>query len=121
MTKAIDPATQALALVATLQATVLDLERRLRATDARVSQLEARLAALAPPPSPAVPVRTQTSPAAKARAAAASRSDEAERKRIIEALEATNWNRMAAAERLGVSRRTFYRYAGRLGILAGEG
>ena len=59
-----DPATQALALVAQLQGTVLDLEARLRATDARVSQLEAALAARPTAPSPAsAPTVAQPRPA----------------------------------------------------------
>lgn len=36
-------------------------------------------------------------------------SREREREVILKALEATRWNRAKAAERVGMSRRTFYR------------
>jgi DNA-binding NtrC family response regulator len=40
-----------------------------------------------------------------------------ERRRILEALEATNWNRVRAANQLGMPRRTFYRRLKEYGIL----
>ncbi len=45
----------------------------------------------------------------------------AEKRRILEALEACGWNRVKAAERLGMPRRTFYRRLGEHGILDGSG
>jgi serine/threonine-protein kinase PknK len=41
----------------------------------------------------------------------------AERERILAALTASNWNRVAAAKMLGVPRRTFYRRLKEFGIL----
>ncbi len=43
----------------------------------------------------------------------------AEKRRILEALEACGWNRVKAAERLGMPRRTFYRRLAEHGILDG--
>jgi len=45
----------------------------------------------------------------------------AEKRRILEALEACGWNRVKAAERLGMPRRTFYRRLAEHGILEGGG
>jgi transcriptional regulator of acetoin/glycerol metabolism len=41
-----------------------------------------------------------------------------ERRRILAALEAASWNRLRAAESLGMPRRTFYRRLKEYGILA---
>jgi hypothetical protein len=38
---------------------------------------------------------------------------------MVEALEATRWDRGAAAERMGMSRRTFYRRMTEYGLLEG--
>lgn len=46
-----------------------------------------------------------------------SERQERERRAILEALEATGWNRQAAAARLGIPRRTFYRRLDAYGIL----
>jgi hypothetical protein len=43
----------------------------------------------------------------------------AERASMVEALEATRWDRGAAAERMGMSRRTFYRRMTEYGLLEG--
>jgi transcriptional regulator of acetoin/glycerol metabolism len=57
-----------------------------------------------------------------AAAAAAVRTEEdrhaRDRRLIVEALEATGWNRQAAAARLGIPRRTFYRRLEAYGILS---
>lgn len=45
---------------------------------------------------------------------------EAEKKAILDALEATRWDRGAAAERLGMPRRTFYRRMSEYGFLEGS-
>ncbi len=43
-----------------------------------------------------------------------------ERRRILEALEAVSWNRVKAAQKLNMPRRTFYRRLKEYGILGGE-
>jgi transcriptional regulator of acetoin/glycerol metabolism len=62
--------------------------------------------------------RTVMSPAQPA-AHATSQSEfkAAERERILSALTACNWNRLAAAKMIGVPRRTFYRRLKEFGIL----
>jgi transcriptional regulator of acetoin/glycerol metabolism len=44
---------------------------------------------------------------------------EHERRRILDALEAHNWNRARAAQELGMPRRTFYRRLREYSILIG--
>ncbi len=96
--------------------------------------LEDRLAALLAQPSdalsklarPAASTPTAPSPpASTGRVAADAKPGEvatlgehrdAEKKTILEALHATNWNRVKAAERVGLPRRTFYRRLKEYGI-----
>ncbi|MCK9459026.1 MAG: sigma 54-interacting transcriptional regulator [Proteobacteria bacterium] len=47
-------------------------------------------------------------------------AEAAERDRYVEALEASQWNRSLAAQKLGVPRRTFYRRLETLGLLKGK-
>jgi serine/threonine-protein kinase PknK len=63
--------------------------------------------------------RTVTSPGQPAAAHASSQAEfkAAERERILSALTACNWNRLAAAKMIGVPRRTFYRRLKEFGIL----
>jgi DNA-binding NtrC family response regulator len=63
--------------------------------------------------------RTVLSPGQPAAARAASQTEfkAAERERILSALTACNWNRLAAAKMIGVPRRTFYRRLKEFGIL----
>ena len=63
--------------------------------------------------------RTVLSPGQPASARAGSQSEfkAAERERILSALTACNWNRLAAAKMIGVPRRTFYRRLKEFGIL----
>jgi transcriptional regulator with GAF, ATPase, and Fis domain len=63
--------------------------------------------------------RTVLSPGQPAAAHATSQSEfkAAERERILSALTACNWNRLAAAKMIGVPRRTFYRRLKEFGIL----
>jgi hypothetical protein len=85
------------------------------------------LAALPTPPSPPSPAAPPTKPKASAKkvpgAAAqaqpltpAAQAEADERARILAALEATNWNRLAAAQSLGMARRTLYRRLSEYGI-----
>jgi DNA-binding NtrC family response regulator len=63
--------------------------------------------------------RTVHSPGQPAAGRAASQTEfkAAERERILSALTACNWNRLAAAKMIGVPRRTFYRRLKEFGIL----
>ncbi len=61
--------------------------------------------------------RTSSPPAAPARVGNQAEFKAAERERILSALTASNWNRVAAAKMLGVPRRTFYRRLKEFGIL----
>jgi DNA-binding NtrC family response regulator len=61
--------------------------------------------------------RTSSPPAAPARVGNQAEFKAAERERILAALTASNWNRVAAAKMLGVPRRTFYRRLKEFGIL----
>ncbi len=75
----------------------------------------------APPPAPSATVVTHESNAIEARPrtrerSALSRHRVDEKERILAALEACNWNRVKAAEMLGIPRRTFYRRLKRHGI-----
>jgi serine/threonine-protein kinase PknK len=65
------------------------------------------------------PTRTLLSPgqAGSGRAASQAEFKAAERERILGALTACNWNRLAAAKMIGVPRRTFYRRLKEFGIL----
>jgi transcriptional regulator with GAF, ATPase, and Fis domain len=62
-------------------------------------------------------VRTSTPPSASGRAGTQAEYKAAERERILAALTASSWNRVAAAKMLGVPRRTFYRRLKEFGIL----
>jgi serine/threonine-protein kinase PknK len=76
-----------------------------------------------PEPTPRVsaPAATVTAAAAPSRggARAATHADHkaSEKDRVLSALEACGWNRLKAAEMLGVPRRTFYRRLKEFGIL----
>jgi len=61
--------------------------------------------------------RSEAPPAAAAHASNQAEFKAAERERILSALTASNWNRVAAAKMLGVPRRTFYRRLKEFGIL----
>jgi transcriptional regulator with GAF, ATPase, and Fis domain len=78
----------------------------------------AHAAARSTPPSDARG-RTVLSPGQPAPGRAASQTEfkAAERERILSALTACNWNRLAAAKMIGVPRRTFYRRLKEFGIL----
>jgi transcriptional regulator with GAF, ATPase, and Fis domain len=71
------------------------------------------------PPSSDGRGRAMPSPAQPAGGRASSQAEfkAAERERILSALTACNWNRVAAAKMLGVPRRTFYRRLKEFGIL----
>jgi serine/threonine-protein kinase PknK len=72
-----------------------------------------------PAPSGDARGRTPLSPAQQASGRATSQAEfkAAERERILSALTACNWNRLAAAKMIGVPRRTFYRRLKEFGIL----
>lgn len=76
--------------------TIADLQARMRALEDRVRELEKTGRGSAGE----APAQSATSSAAHAAA---------EKKRILEALESTRWNRVAAAKLVGLPRRTFYR------------
>jgi DNA-binding NtrC family response regulator len=61
--------------------------------------------------------RSEAPPAGPAHASNQAEYKAAERERILSALTASNWNRVAAAKMLGVPRRTFYRRLKEFGIL----
>jgi DNA-binding NtrC family response regulator len=71
-------------------------------------------------PSPAGPARAKAGPSAgpAARAVAGSIDEHraSEKDRILQALSASNWNRVRAAEIVGLPRRTFYRRLKEYGI-----
>lgn len=70
-----------------------------------VEDFELRLGDKPPPPAS----RTEAVPAKKARKSTVSQHRRDERERILEALHSANWNRVKAAELVGLPRRTFYR------------
>jgi DNA-binding NtrC family response regulator len=72
-------------------------------TDAVLSAHHLRFDDAAPPSDPALPA---PAPSQRAPEDAHERARVERRKRVVEALEATQWNQRKAAERLGVSRRT---------------
>jgi transcriptional regulator with GAF, ATPase, and Fis domain len=84
-------------------------------------ELPVRPAASGPPgmtPSSHVRTRGPVRPSqAPKRAASEAEFKAAERERILSALTACNWNRVAAAKMIGVPRRTFYRRLKEFGIL----
>jgi DNA-binding NtrC family response regulator len=61
--------------------------------------------------------RTRRGTSAPPRAESRAEFKEAERQRILSALAACNWNRVKAAEMVGVPRRTFYRRLKEFGLL----
>ena len=61
--------------------------------------------------------RTAAPPAPQGRASSQAEFKAAERERVLSALTACNWNRVAAAKMLGLPRRTFYRRLKEFGIL----
>jgi hypothetical protein len=98
-------------LHAGLDARVRDLESR---TDARIRELEARVRELElRERAPAVPAPTPNAPPA---ARSAAEHEQAEKQRMLEALNETGWNKLRAAEKVGLPRRTFYRRMKEYGI-----
>ncbi len=88
---------------ARVDARFIALEERIRELElARVRELEARTV---PPQPVAAPGAVVAQPSA-----------DGERERILAALAASGWNRVAAAKAMGMSRRTFYRRLGEYGI-----
>ena len=69
------------------------------------------------PPPPSDGMRARGSVPPPARAASKAEYKAGERERILSALAACNWNRVAAAKMIGVPRRTFYRRLKEFGIL----
>ncbi len=69
------------------------------------SELDSRAADVVIPATPAVP----QSPPSKRKRRAVSEHRAGERDRILQALQSCNWNRVKAAEMVGIPRRTFYR------------
>ncbi len=61
--------------------------------------------------------RTRRGASSPPRAESRAEFKEAERQRIVSALTACNWNRVKAAEMVGVPRRTFYRRLKEFGLL----
>lgn len=83
-----------------------DLEERIAAYEARARDREARAEAIEPAKgAPAVGIAPPISP----RAQTLAEHDAKERARIESALKETRWNKVKAAEMLGMPRRTFYR------------
>ena len=70
-----------------------------------------------PPPSSESRGRGKTSSPPQARASSQAEFKAAERERVLSALTACNWNRVAAAKMIGLPRRTFYRRLKEFGIL----
>lgn len=102
-------------LHAGLDARVRELESR---TEARIHELEARVRELelrerVPV---AVGVGGAGAPPAAPPARSAAEHDRVERERMIEALNETGWNKLRAAELVGMPRRTFYRRMKEYGI-----
>lgn len=95
-----DPVLQ---LVADLSRRVTELERRLRTVEEQLSELKD-----APPH---VEVRAAATTVEAPRAPMETREQLAERERaeILGALTKHEWNKLRAAEELGIPRRTFYR------------
>lgn len=103
---------------------LLELQSRVMALSDRVGQLEtghreleqrvrelggaSRPAPQAPPVAPAVPAKGARGKAAPA-ATALDQHRDREKARILAALEKHGWNRVKAAEEVGMPRRTFYR------------
>ena len=103
--------------VSSLDRLLADERGRLLALEDRVRQLELLQARAAPattqvPPAPT----TATSPAVAAPPANLKQHEAVEKQRILRVLEETNWDRKAAAEKLGMPRRTFYRRLTEYGI-----
>lgn len=108
------------AVVQDLLGRVQALEAALREAQGRIVALEGRLASgegQRPPVAQGAPGKAVAAPSApkgaKGKAGATVTPLEAhraeERQRILDALEATGWNRLEAAKRLGLARRTFHR------------
>lgn len=95
-----------LQLVATLDKRVTELEARLRESERRVAALEARPTAAPSQPAAVVPISHEASrPVAETSEQHADR----ERNEILGALTKHDWNKVRAANELGMPRRTFYR------------
>jgi transcriptional regulator of acetoin/glycerol metabolism len=89
---------------------IADLLERVRGLEARVRELE--LAAR-----PAASVAPTVAVAASRRSATPRESfEDAERARIVAALDRARWNKVEASRTLGIPRRTFYRLLDRLKI-----
>lgn len=101
---AADPVLQ---LVASLQQQVVALDQRVRQLEERVRELEGKGRAAAPAETASPPAKAPSPREAHA---------EREKARILKALEETGWNKLAAAEKLGIPRRTFYRKLEAFGI-----
>lgn len=88
---------QTLLLLAQLQQRVLAQEERIRSLEDRMRVLDQKVSQPSPP-------------------ATLVEHREQERLRILAALEATNWNKFEAADRIGMARRTLYRKLKEYGI-----
>lgn len=104
------PADPSLLLVAALQQQIATLQQQLVALEARLRALETERRA----PMPAASAPTAGPPASF------SEHRERERLEIVAGLEATGWNRIETAKRLGIPRRTLYRRMEEYGIQQGD-
>jgi serine/threonine-protein kinase PknK len=97
-------------------ATVL-AERDVIEADALAVGDETRGASVAPPAAAMGPEVTVSPPGTSVRASPAAVRRAQERQRIVDGLEACNWNKVKAAEHLGMPRRTLYRRLKEYGLL----
>ncbi len=103
-----------LQLVATLDRRVTDLEARLRESERRVAALETRSVSA---PQPAAPKEQEVrAEAPRSPAETSQQHAEHERTAILGALTKHDWNKVRAANELGMPRRTFYRRLKEYGI-----
>jgi serine/threonine-protein kinase PknK len=72
---------------------------------------------VAPPAAAMGPEVTVSPPGTSVRASPAAVRRAQERQRIVDGLEACNWNKVRAAEHLGMPRRTLYRRLKEYGLL----
>ena len=97
-----------LTMVASLEQRLTTQDGRLAALDERVRQLEQR----APTPAAAPPAAAPPATLEEAR--------KREKEEILAALAETSWNRLEAARKLGMPRRTLYRRMQEYGIQEGD-
>jgi transcriptional regulator of acetoin/glycerol metabolism len=92
--------------LAALQMQMATLQQQVHAQDERLRALEGERRRAVPPPPLAIPAPAVTSEEQRER----------EKAQILSALEETSWNRVEAAQRIGMPRRTFYRRLAEYGI-----